>query len=63
MTENHIRLRALWEEYLEANDKLRQGMIEGLHDQLNSSVGRQDVVQSIQHEGWKVDLIKSEQAP
>ena len=21
MTENHIRLRALWEEYLEANDK------------------------------------------
>lgn len=45
---------------LEANDKLRQGMIEGLHDQLNSAGGRQEVVQSIQHEGWKVDLIKSE---
>ena len=45
---------------LEANDNLRQGMIEGLKDQLNSAGGRQEVVQSIQHEGWKVDLIKSE---
>ena len=35
-------------------------MIEGLKDQLNSAGGRQEVVQSIQHEGWKVDLIKSE---
>ena len=45
---------------LVANDKLRRGMIDGLRGWIDAPSKRGQVVESISHEGWKVDLLAAE---
>ncbi len=43
-----------------ADDKLRRGMIDGLRGWLDATSRRGTVLDTIEHEGWKVDLVGAE---
>lgn len=43
-----------------ADDKLRRGMIDGLRGWIDAPSRRGSVVETIEHEGWKVDLVGAE---
>ncbi len=45
---------------LVASEKLRQGMIEGLLGWLEAAPGRGRVVETVRHEGWRVELLTAE---
>jgi glutamate-5-semialdehyde dehydrogenase len=45
---------------LVANDKLRQSMVEGLRGWINATSRRGTVLETIEHEGWNVDLVGAE---
>ena len=45
---------------LVADEKLRRGMIEGLRGWIDSTSRRGAVVETIEHEGWRVELIGAE---
>ncbi len=43
-----------------ADEKCRQNMIDGLHDQLHAESTRGKSLGNVSHEGWEVELIQSE---
>ncbi|MDG1400181.1 MAG: glutamate-5-semialdehyde dehydrogenase [Candidatus Binatia bacterium] len=43
-----------------ADDKLRQGMIEGLRGWCHATSRRGTILETIEHEGWNVDLVGAE---
>ena len=45
---------------LVANDKLRRGMIDGLRGWLDAQSRRGTTLETIDHDGWKVDLVGAE---
>lgn len=45
---------------LVADEKLRRGMIEGLRGWIDAPSRRGSVVETIEHDGWKVDLVGAE---
>jgi glutamate-5-semialdehyde dehydrogenase len=45
---------------LVADDKLRRGMIEGLRGWMDAPTRRGQVVESVEHDGWKVELVGAE---
>ena len=45
---------------LVADEKLRQGMIQGLRGWIDAPSRRGAIVETVEHEGWKVDLVGAE---
>lgn len=45
---------------LVADEKLRRGMIDGLRGWINAGSRRGELIESIAHEGWRVDLVGAE---
>lgn len=54
------RLRGRSTTRLVADEKLRRGMIDGLRGWIDAPSRRGSVVETIEHDGWKVDLVGAE---